>query len=205
MIGEKFGLLTVLSREGSDKKRNAFWRCQCSCGATCVTAGYRLRNGETKSCGCLKSTRLAERNRSHGLSHTRLYTIWANMRARCERKNHPQHSDYGDRGIYVCSEWKSFEKFYSWSIENGYRPNLTIDRIENDGPYSPDNCRWATHDQQQENKRIRKDAKLNLRKAARIRNDPRRAADVAEEYGVSPSHVNRIKNGEQWKPNHKRT
>lgn len=90
----------------------------------------------------------------HGLTKTSLYGRWANMKSRCDNENHPDWSDYGGRGIFVCQEWSdSFEAFYKWAIENGYDKNLSIDRIDNDGIYEPANCRWATRFQQMQNTR----------------------------------------------------
>lgn len=195
MIGRAFSRLTVAGSAGRDRKRNLLWRCVCHCGGETVTAGYRLRSGETRSCGCLQREKVAERNQSHGRSKTRLYSIWCNMRARCENGRHPQYHDYGGRGIAVCEQWRTFEPFADWAFANGYTDDLTIDRVDNDYGYSPGNCRWATRLEQSRNKRARHDQKLTDDQVEAIRSDTRIQAHIAAEYGVRQQHIARIKNG----------
>ncbi len=147
LTGKTFSRLTVL-RQAPYKtySRQAQWWCSCVCGKTIVAASYDLRRGHTTSCGCIKGL-------VHGLSYSLEYPIWQAMKDRCYNKNNSRYKDYGARGITVCDRWRdSFEAFYE---DMGKRPNseLSLDRIDNDKGYSPDNCRWATHSQQQLNKR----------------------------------------------------
>ena len=197
MIGERFERLLVIAPAGRDAKRNALWHCSCSCGGETITAGYRLRRGETRSCGCLQRERVAARNLSHGQSGSRLYNIWLNMRARCGKPCHPQYRDYGERGISVCKQWGEFRAFHDWALSSGYAPHLTIDRIDNDGNYEPNNCRWATHLTQSRNKRPRIDQKLSDGDVAAIRNDTRSQSAIAAEFSVRQQHVSRIKSGQR--------
>lgn len=157
LTGKQYGRLTVIKLNGKDKHNNAMWECKCSCGNNIIIRGATLRNGRARSCGCLHrelTKLLAKNNITHNKSNTRLYRIWQNMKSRCYYKQNNRYKDYGERGIVVCDEWKNnFKSFYNWSIKNGYNENLTIDRLDVNGNYTPTNCRWATNEQQAKNKR----------------------------------------------------
>lgn len=153
IIGQKFGLLTVIDRDYSYKNpKHTKWICICDCGNQKSVFRNSLISGKTRSCGCLQNKGTKGINQTHGLSKTRIYKEWLSMRKRCK----PDSSDaknYYNRGIKVCDEWQNdFISFYNWAINNGYSDLLTIDRINNDKGYSPNNCRWITNEQQQSNK-----------------------------------------------------
>ena len=153
----RFGRLTVIKRNRDKfigKRKYVMWLCKCDCGNVVTVYATHLQQGRCKSCGCLKREKLIKRNTTHGLSNTRLYQIYADMKDRCYNQNNSCYKDYGGRGIVVCNEWlNSFRNFYDWSIANGYKKSLTIDRIDVDGDYTSDNCRWSIQVEQQNNKR----------------------------------------------------
>lgn len=151
ITGQRYGRLLVLKRFGRNASKQTLWLCRCDCGNEVSVTGSHLKNGDTRSCGCLHNE---GNNTKHGGRKTRLYNIWAKMRRRCANENDEAYKDYGGRGITVCPEWQeSFEAFRDWALANGYRDDLSIDRKDNDGNYCPENCRWATQKIQGNNQR----------------------------------------------------
>ena len=157
LTGCKFGLLTVIKRTDNDRHGKARWLCKCSCGGETIAISSDLKRGHTKSCGCVHLEKISHGNPKHNLANTKLYKVWAVMKDRCLNSKNKSYNNYGGRGITVCEEWRNdFKVFYGWAMNNGYSDGLSIDRIDNNGNYEPNNCRWATKRQQQLNTRRNK-------------------------------------------------
>lgn len=166
LTGKRFGRLTVIGlsmvNTVKSKKRNRryyVWSCKCDCGNTCEIRAESLKSGHTTSCGCYKDeARKLGNHRTHGLSKTRLYRLYTGIKTRCYNESDKHYHSYGGRGIRMCDEWRnSFKTFYDWAVEHGYDEHAdngmcSIDRIDVDGDYCPENCRFISMSEQQYNK-----------------------------------------------------
>lgn len=163
----------------STSKRGAIWHFKCECGKEFENYIANVKYGTT-SCGCRKKKNGGNR-KIHGMYQTRLYRIWNGMKQRCTNPKNKKYTDYGGRGIKVCNEWNNFVVFREWAMANGYCDNLSIDRIDNDGNYEPNNCRWATSKEQADNKR-------STRKIT-YKGEQKTFNQLAETFGLPPKII----------------
>ena len=183
LTGMTFGRLTVLKCLGSNEHKKRIWLCSCSCGKTTIlTTNHLTRSVEpVKSCGCLGIEARRKALTKHGQRHTRLYNIWLNMRDRCLIETNPAYINYGGRGIEICEEWDDFNNFWKWAEKSGYSNELTIDRIDVNGNYCPENCRWVGRKKQSNNKR--NNDYLTYKGITKTRQE------WAEEYDINVEHL----------------
>lgn len=152
LTGKRFSRLVVISEADRKQGQTSRWLCKCDCGNEKIIKGNHLTSGLTKSCGCLRSEIISKRVKTHGMYGTRIYSIWANMLQRCYNQRERSYKYYGARGIKVCDKWKRFEGFLE-DMGGTYQEHLSIDRINVNGDYCSENCKWATKEEQANNTR----------------------------------------------------
>ena len=186
LTGKKFGKLLVIKMLGY-KNNRSLWECKCDCGKKIITQGTSLTTGNTKSCGCVRKEKIAKSLTTHNKRHHPLYAIWASMKYRCLNKNNKSYSYYGGRGIKVCKRWLKFENFYN-DMSIGYKNGFTLDRINNNGNYYKENCRWVSFFTQARNRRSSK--------IYNYKNENKTLAEFAEKYGFKTMQlIHRLRRG----------
>ena len=188
LVGCRFGRLLVIKKYGHNGKA-VTWLCKCECGSEVIVRGDSLRKGATQSCGCIHREQLIDRNSTHGLCGQRLYNIWGCMVQRCYNSKTPCYDRYGGRGVTIYDEWRNnFQAFYDWAMTHGYKDGLTIDRIDNDEGYFPDNCRWITAKEQGNNRSTNRYLEFNGEKHT--------VSEWSELLGISTSCIDsRLRRG----------
>lgn len=199
LIGKKFGKLLVLYNRGIDRSGNTTWICLCDCGViTKEISRHCLISRNTLSCGCLNNEIRSKIHTTHGLTYnlngskTKLYRVWSSIKERCFKPKCKSYKDYGARGITVCPEWLDYKIFHAWSLENGYREGLSLDRKDNDKNYCPENCRWVTSKVQARNTRTNKIVEVFGEKMC--------LAEAVEKYSECTYDTVRIRIKRGWNP-----
>lgn len=181
------------TRKNGTQDRKALF--QCKCGNQFESVISIVKKGNTQSCGCLHSRISSERLTQHGFSQTAIYKVWKNMRSRCYNPKHKSFKDYGGRGIKVCDEWiNNPSVFVNWAISNGYKKGLQLDRINNDGNYEPNNCRFVTPKVNTRNRRNTKIGFSDIREINLLKkqNPKLTTVEIAERYRVNPATIRKI-------------
>lgn len=173
----RFGRLVAIKPIGKNHKGCYIWLCKCDCGNETNVIVSDLTKGSTTSCGCYRNEISRKKLLKHGLYNTRIYEIWWGMVQRCKDKNNINYRNYGAKGITLCEEWERFMPFYEWAMANGYKDDLTIDRIDNSQGYYPENCRWTTVKEQANNRSTNVFYIVNGEKLT--------IAQISEKYGIN--------------------
>jgi len=199
IAGQRFGRLVAIEDSGKRSHSHILWRCICDCGNETLVTANNLLKGKTRSCGCLRTETTIERSTKHGGAHLPEYHVWTDIKNRCYNENCSHYRYYGGRGIQVCARWRdSFANFYS---DMGPRPSPrhTIDRIDNDGDYEPDNCRWATYDQQSQNRTSTKLTAQDVRDIRARAAEGEQCPSIAKDYPVGEAHISAIIARKKWR------
>jgi hypothetical protein len=212
LSGQRFGKLLCLGRVGS-KHGQPLWRFRCDCGKEVDRVRGHMKADGPHSCGCINGSWLKGRTSAalkHGQTNTKLYVVWQGIKARCNNPNCPNYPNYGGRGIKLCPEWETdFAAFSTWAHANGYVPGLDTDRIDNDGPYSPDNCRFVERAKNMENRRVSCNVEFGGRTmplitVLRLIDMPRTTYDLRKKWGWNDAEALGLVDPPEKRPGRKR-
>ena len=184
LTGKEFGSLTVIRIAVDEPGKKKKWLCRCSCGNECVVSASNLVSGHSKQCPQCGYKAMAKKVTSHGMTGTKLYGVWNTMKNRCSNPSVKSYRDYGGRGIKVCDEWLNADTFFKWAKATGYKDGMEIDRIDNNGDYTPKNCRWVTRTENANNK--------SINKVIEHEGMTKTLADWARYYGVNYKNLSRL-------------
>lgn len=184
LAGKQFGLLTVIGKTGKRSRSGCVvWECKCRCGKTTYVPSSSLIGGYSASCGCAQRLATKKANTTHGKSYEKIYRVWNGIKERCENPNNVAFKNYGGRGIELCEEWHNPECFIDWAYAHGYSPGkkLSIDRVDNDKGYFPENCAWVDKRTQQNNRRVNHHLTLN--------GETKTLSEWGETVGIKPNTI----------------
>ena len=190
LVGQYFTNWFVESRAPNGKYGTVMYNCLCKCGNKGVVSSQALRLGKSKSCGCLQGELISKSRKTHGMTDSRLYDIWCSMKSRCNTPSVSNYKNYGARGIHVCEKWlHNFEAFRDWAIAAGYSDDLSLDRIDVNGNYEPDNCQFIPIKDQARNKRNTHYVEYNGEQLSL----PEACEKAGLDYDVVKQRINRLK------------
>lgn len=199
ITGRRFNRLLVIERSYTDKDNFILWKCLCDCGNVVLERSYPIRTGEIKSCGCLNQELRLKRVTKHGLSKLPIYMVYKSMKRRCYSPKDKRFNRYGGRGISVCDEWiKNSVAFIKWAFNNGYKEGLSLDRIDNNKNYSPDNCRFISVAENNRNSSSTHLKQPDVIKIRSLYSDGKLQTDIARLFQISQQTVSKIVNHKSW-------
>jgi hypothetical protein len=198
LTGQRFNRLTAIRFVGR-RGTNPYWVFRCDCGVEKEMQPGAVKSGVVKSCGCLNRELTGARRRTHGQYQHPLMKVYTAAKQRCENPNDKAYHNYGGRGVRMADEWQEFQPFFEWAMANGYKSGLQLDRVDNDGDYAPDNCRFVTRAANNRNKRTNVLTEDDVAEMRRKASEGMRYSDIAAEFNYDQSATRKICLGLIWR------